>query len=72
MILHNIIQAIFLLAGSVSLLASLLDSNWFFTADNAQFLVKHLGRKGARVAYGITGILFIVAAIYFYYRIKNL
>lgn len=54
------------------MLASLLDSNWFFTADNAQFLVKHLGRKGARVAYGITGILFIVAAIYFYYRIKNL
>jgi hypothetical protein len=72
MILHNVVQVIFLMSGIVSVLASLLDWDWFFTADNAQFLVKHLGRKGARVAYGITGILFIVAAIYFYYRIKNL
>ena len=72
MILHNVVQVIFLLAGIVSLLASLLDWDWFFTADNASFLVNRLGRKGARWAYGSIGALFIAAAIYFYYQIENL
>ena len=72
MILHNIVQAIFLLTGIVSLLASLLDWDWFFTADNASFLVKRLGRNGARWAYGALGVAFIAAAIYFYYRIQGL
>ncbi len=72
MILHNIVQLIFLLAGIVSLLASLLDWDWFFTADNASFLVKRLGRNGARWAYGAIGTAFITAAVYFYYQIKGL
>lgn len=72
MILHNVVQIIFLLAGVVSLLASLLNWDWFFTADNASFLVKYLGRNGARWAYGTIGAIFIAAAIYFYYRIEHL
>lgn len=72
MILHNFIQIIFLLTGLVALLASLFDWDWFFTADNASFLVKRLGRKGARWTYGSIGTLFIAAAIYFYYQIENL
>ena len=72
MILHNFVQLIFLLTGLVALLASLFDWDWFFTADNASFLVKRLGRNGARWAYGSTGALFIAAAIYFYYQIENL
>lgn len=70
--LHFIVQAMFLLAGAISLLASLLDWEWFFSADNAKFLVKRLGRNGARWAYGILGALFIAAAVYFYYQIKRL
>lgn len=72
MILHNFVQLIFLLTGLVALLASLFDWDWFFTADNASFLVKRLGRKGARWTYGSIGALFIAAAIYFYYKIENL
>jgi hypothetical protein len=72
MILHNIVQVIFLITGLTALFASLLDWEWFFTADNASFLVKRLGRKGARWVYGLIGTIFIVAAVYFYYRIKNL
>ena len=72
MILHNIVQIIFLLSGIVSLLASLFNWDWFFTADNAGFLVKRLGRNGARWAYGTIGAFFIAAAIYFYYQIENL
>lgn len=70
--LHFIVQAMFLLAGAISLLASLLDWEWFFSADNAKFLVKRLGRNGARWAYGILGALFIAAAVFFYYQIKRL
>ena len=72
MILHKFVQVIFLLTGLVALLASLFDWDWFFTADNASFLVKRLGRKGARWTYGLIGALFIAAAIYFYYQIENL
>lgn len=72
MILHNVVQVIFLLSGIVSVLASLLDWDWFFTADNAGFLVKRLGRKGARLAYGTIGLVFIAASVYFYYRIASL
>ena len=72
MILHNFVQVIFLLTGLVALLASLFNWDWFFTADNASFLVKRLGRNGARWAYGTIGALFITAAIYFYYQIENI
>ncbi len=72
MILHNVVQAIFLLTGTIALLASLFNWEWFFTTDNARFLVGRLGRCGARWVYGIIGAIFIAAAIYFYTRIDNL
>ena len=72
MILHSVVQFIFLLAGIVSLLASLFDWEWFFTADNASFLVKRLGRNGARLAYGTMGLMFIAVAIYFHCSINSL
>ena len=72
MILHNIVQTIFLLTGATALLASLLNWEWFFTSDNASFLVKRLGRSGARWVYGLVGILLMAAAVFFYYKIKNL
>ncbi len=72
MILHNIIQSIFVAAGLTALLASLFNWEWFFATQNAGFIVKSLGRKGSRILYGAVGALLIVAAIYFYYRIKDL
>ena len=71
MILHNIIQVIFLITGIVALLASLLDWEWFFTTENTRYLVNRFKRKGARLIYGAIGVLFIAAAIYFYFQIKN-
>lgn len=72
MILHHIIQTIFVVAGVTAILASILDWDWFFTARNAEFVVKRLGRAKSRALYGATGILFIVAAVYFYYQIKDI
>lgn len=72
MIMHYIVQAIFLLTGTIALWASILNKDWLFTADNAQWVVKRFGRTGARWAYGMTGATFIIAAIYFYCRIESL
>ena len=71
MILHNIIQVIFLLTGAISLLSAAFDWEWFFTTDNARFAVKKFGRKGARWIYGTAGLLLMAAAIYFFFRIEG-
>jgi threonine/homoserine/homoserine lactone efflux protein len=71
MIVHHIIQAIFLLAGVIALLASLFDWEWFFTTENTRYLVKKFKRKGVRWIYGIAGVLFIAAAIYFFFQIEG-
>ena len=52
-----IVQAIFALAGITSLLASLLNWNWFFTTRNAQTIVRNVGRGRARLFYGILALI---------------
>ena len=71
MILHNVVQVIFLLAGILTLLSSALDWEWFFTTDNSRFAVKKFGRKGARWVYGTIGVLLIAAAVYFFFQIEK-
>lgn len=60
-----VIQGIFIFAGIISLLAALLDWNWFFTARNTQFIVRNVGRKQARWFYGVLGVILICTAIFF-------
>ena len=57
-----LIQGIFATAGIVSLLAALLDWDWFFTARNTQF---NVGRRQARLFYGILGLILIATAVFF-------
>ena len=61
-----IIQGIFALAGSLSLLAALLDWDWFFTARNAQFVVRNGGRWPARRCYGVGGGFLLGMAAFFF------
>ena len=58
-----IVQGIFALAGIISLLASLLNWNWFFTTRNAQTIVRNVGRNRARLCCGIVGVSLIGKAI---------
>ena len=60
---------IFVLNGIVSLLAALLDWDWFFTAQNTQFIVRRVSRRLARLIYGALGQIQIAAAIYFFMQI---
>jgi hypothetical protein len=63
---HYFVQGLFVVTGSIALLASLLDWDWFFKAQNTQFIVRHVGRLWARLFYGILGCVLIGMAIYFY------
>lgn len=63
---HYIIQLIFILAGTTSLLAALLNWEWFFTAKNTQFIVQNVGRKQARWFYGVLGIILIAMSVFFF------
>ena len=47
------VQGIFATAGLIALLASILNWNWFFTAQNAQLIVRNVGRGRARLFYGL-------------------
>jgi small neutral amino acid transporter SnatA (MarC family) len=63
---HYFVQGLFVLTGIIALLASALNWDWFFRAQNAQFIVRRAGRKRARLLYGILGLILIGMAIYFY------
>lgn len=62
---HYFILGLFALAGAISLLASLLNWEWFFTAHNAQVVVRRIGRTRARIVYGVLGLLLIGMAAFF-------
>ncbi len=65
---HYFVQALFAVAGILSLLASVFNWNWFFTAQNAQFIVRNVGRKRARLFYGLVGLIMLGMAFYFFFH----
>lgn len=66
-----IVQGLFIVAGIISILAALFNWNWFFSANNAQFVVRNIGRKWARVFYGTLGLILIAAAVFFYFQVNQ-
>ena len=60
------VQGIFATAGLIALLASILYWNWFFTAQNAQLIVRNVGRRRARLFYGLLGVIMIGMAVFFF------
>ncbi len=71
MIAHYIIQSVFVLVGILSILASVLNWEWFFTAHNSQFIVRNLGRNKARIFYALLGIGMIAAGVYFFLSVQE-
>ena len=60
------VQGIFATAGLIALLASILNWNWFFTAQNAPLIVRNVGRRRARLFYGLLGVIMIGMAVFFF------
>ena len=53
----------------MSVLAAVLDWEWFFTAQNTRFIVRSLGRRRARWYYGLLGVVLVVLAVFFFRQI---
>ncbi len=66
MIFHYILQSLFVLVGGLSVMAALFNWNWFFTADNTQFVVRNMGRTRARLFYAFVGLLMVATGVVFY------
>ena len=62
---------IFAIAGIIAFLAASFNWGWFFTAQNAQYVVKRFGRQKARLIYGTLGLALVLLAVYFYLHIPN-
>ena len=66
MAMHYFIQGIFAVIGILAILAAIFNWDWFFTAQNTQFIVNNVGRKRARLFYALLGLLMIGTACYFF------
>ena len=53
-------------------MAAILNWDWFFKANNSQFIVKALGRNKSRIFYAALGIGMIAAGIYFFLFVRNI
>ena len=71
MMMHYLIQGIFVLVGLIAILASLFNWSWFFQSQNTQLIVKNVGRKQARIFYALLGALMIATAIYFFLEVQE-
>ncbi|EAZ92987.1 immunity 17 family protein [Crocosphaera chwakensis] len=49
-----------ILAGLFSLCGAIFNWNWYMNHRKARFIVKILGRAGARIFYGVLGLGFII------------
>ena len=50
-------------AGLFTVLGALFDWDWFMEHPKARFFTTILGRGGARMFYGLLGIVLVVAAL---------
>ena len=71
MVMHYVIQGIFVVVGLLAILASLFNWDWFFKAQNMQVIVRNVGRQRARLFYALLGILMIATAIYFFWEVQK-
>lgn len=65
------VQAIFVIAGLLSLLAAAFNWDWFFTAQNSQLIVRNVGRNRARLFYGVLGLIMIGMAAFFFLETRK-
>lgn len=70
MLMHYIIQGIFVVVGLLAILASLFNWDWFFRSQNTRFIVQNVGRKQARLFYALLGVLMIATAVYFFLEVQ--
>ena len=68
--MHYLIQGVFVLVGLLAVIASIANWDWFFKAQNSQFIVENVGRNRARLFYAAIGLLMIATGIYFFLSVQ--
>ena len=58
-----LILILFICLGLFSIIASLLNLDWYFQTDGAKMFVRKLGRNGARIFYAVLGVALIGCGI---------
>ena len=58
-----IVFSLFIVLGAISMAAGILNIEWFFKTEQARMVIKWFGYRGARLAYGIQGLLMIACGI---------
>ena len=56
---NTVLCILFILIGSLSIAASYFNWDWYFNNYRARFLVKIIGRRGARVFYTVLGLFLV-------------
>ena len=64
--LNTLATIMFLILGTLAILASIFNFKWFFSSENVRMLVKYFGPRGTRVFYGVAGVLILYMAYYVY------
>lgn len=62
------VQGIFAVAGIIAILAAALNWDWFFNAQNAQLIVRNVGRNRSRLFYGVLGLILVGMSLFFFYN----
>lgn len=70
--MHYVLQGLFVAAGSIAVLAAVFDWEWFFSAHNSQYVVRHAGRQRARLLYGLLGGIFIAVGVVFFIAVRKM
>lgn len=65
MLLHYLLQGLFVLVGLVALLAAVFNWDWLFTARNSRFVVSSVGRRKARLLYAVLGVFMVGTGLFF-------
>lgn len=60
---------LFMLIGALSVAASVFNFEWFFKTNGAATFIRIFGYKGARVFYGILGLVLIRLGLSFWFAI---
>ncbi len=63
---YKLMAVIALVVGLYAIIASALNLEFFFNNKKAERMINLFGRKGARIFYGILGLLLILCSGYIY------
>ena len=55
----NVRGLVIVLAGVFTIFCAAMNFNWFMEHRKARYIVKYVGRNGARVFYGVLGLMLV-------------